>query len=149
MSSNDDPRDPVVLQPAGWPRPSGYSNGMMAEGRILHIAGQIGWDPVSLTVAADLVAQVRQALQNIVAVLGAGGASASHVVRLTWYVTDLDDYRAARREIGRAFRDVFGSHYPPMSLLQVSGLLEPGAVVEIEATAVVPHGRTGDSESGL
>ena len=126
-----------ILQPDGWPRPAGYANGVAAEGRLVFVAGQVGWDTAE-QVADGLVPQVQQALENIVAILRAGGAEPEHLVRMTWYVTDLDSYRAARREIGRVYRDVIGPVYPAMTLLQVAGLLEEGALVEIEATAVVP-----------
>ena len=128
-----------VLLPTGWPRPSGYSNGIAAEGRLLFVAGQVGWDPVSSAmVSPDFARQTEAALDNILAVLAAGTARAEHVVRMTWFVTDLQAYRAARAAIGQAFRRRFGGHYPAMSVVQVAGLLEAGALVEIEATAVVP-----------
>jgi enamine deaminase RidA (YjgF/YER057c/UK114 family) len=128
-----------TLLPDGWPRPVGYSNGVAARGRWVFVAGQVGWD-TSGAFADGLVAQVRQALENIVAVLQAGGAEPRHLVRLTWYVVDREMYRAARAEIGHAYRDVIGPSYPAMTLVQVASLLEDGAVVEIEATAVVPDG---------
>ena len=130
---------PTVVEPAGWRAPRGYANGVAARGRILFVAGQIGWNPSTGTLAgSDFPAQARQALANIVAVLHAGGARPGDLVRLTWYVTDRAEYRAARGEVGRAYRAMFGGHYPAMTLVEVSGLLEDGAKVEIEATAVVP-----------
>ena len=126
-----------VLLPEGWPRPVGYANGVAARGRLVFVAGQVGWDP-SGNFADGLVAQVRQALDNIVAVLHAGGAEPRHLVRMTWYVLDREAYRLARAEIGRVYRAVIGPSYTAMALVQVAGLLEDGALVEIEATAVVP-----------
>ncbi|MCI0433977.1 MAG: RidA family protein [Gemmatimonadetes bacterium] len=127
-----------AILPEGWPRPRGYSNGIAASGRVLFVSGQIGWDPLTeRVVATDFASQTRQALENVLAVLRAGGAGPGQVTRLTWYVTDLDAYRAARTEVGQTFRSLFGGHYPAMSVVQVSALLEPGALVEIEATAVV------------
>jgi len=126
-----------VLRPEGWPRPVGYANGVSARGRHIFVAGQVGWD-TSGVFAEGLVAQVRQALDNVVTVLRAGGAESRHLVRLTWYVVDRDAYRRQRTEVGRVYRDVIGPHYPAMSLVQVAGLLEERALVEIEATAVVP-----------
>jgi enamine deaminase RidA (YjgF/YER057c/UK114 family) len=137
MSTN--PSESDVLLPEGWPRPVGYANGIAARGRLIFIAGQVGWD-TSGTFAEGLVAQVRQALQNVAAVLHAGGAEPRHLVRLTWYVVDRTAYAAARTDIGRAYRDVIGPHYPAMTLVQVAALLEDRALVEIEATAVVPEG---------
>jgi enamine deaminase RidA (YjgF/YER057c/UK114 family) len=125
------------LNPPAWPRPQGYSNGVAATGRQVFVAGQIGWDETERLVEGGLVAQVAQALRNCLAVLAEGGAGAEHVVRMTWYVADRDDYRARRREIGAVYRELMGPVYPAMSLLQV-GLLEPGALVEIEVTAVIP-----------
>lgn len=128
-----------ILQPGGWASPRGYANGVAAEGRIVFVAGQVGWNPETCAFdSPDLVAQVDQALRNVLAVLREGGAGPQHVTRMTWYVTDREAYRANTREIGRAWRETFGRHYPAMSLVIVAGLLEPGARVEIEATAVVP-----------
>ena len=127
-----------VVRPEGWPRPHGYADGVIAEGRVLSISGQIGWDPVTCTFATDDFAeQTAQALRNVVAVLRAGGAGPEHLVRLTWYVTDRAAYVAARRAIGAAYREILGAHYPAMSVVVVAGLLEERARVEIEATAVV------------
>ena len=130
-----------LLQPHGWPQGVGYAHGMSAEGRLVFTAGQIGWDPIAQTVVAGgLVAQTRQALENVVTVLAAAGAEPSHLVRLTWFITDRDAYLRDRKSIGSAYREVIGRHFPPMSVLVVAGLLEPDALVEIEATAVVPRG---------
>ena len=128
-----------IVQPQGWPRPSGYANGVVASGRVVVVAGQIGWNPASEMFETDeMAAQVRRALDNLVVVLRAAGAAPGHVVRLTWYVTDRAEYLAARREIGDAYRALFGDHYPAMSVIVVAGLLDARAKVEIEATAIVP-----------
>ncbi len=129
-----------ILQPKSWAAPQGYANGIAAEGRVVFIAGQIGWDAQARLVGDDLVAQTEQALTNIVAVLAEAGGSPSHLTRLTWYVTDKRDYLARRKDIGAAYRRVIGKHFPAMALLVVAGLLEEGARVEIEATAVIPRG---------
>ena len=129
----------TCVRPDGWPRPSGYADGVLAEGRILAISGQIGWDPATGEFHSDDFAeQTAQALRNVVAVLRAGGAEPAHLVRLTWFVTDRAAYVAARRAIGAAYREILGAHYPAMSVVVVAGLLEERALVEIEATAVVP-----------
>lgn len=129
-----------TLQPTGWPRPRGYANGISARGRQLFVAGQVGWDANEQMVGADLVTQARQALRNIVAILACDDARPEHLVRLTWYVVDRDAYLAGARELGEAYREVMGKHFPSMSAVQVCALMEPGALVEIEATAVVPDG---------
>jgi enamine deaminase RidA (YjgF/YER057c/UK114 family) len=126
------------INPPGWPRPSGYSNGVVAQGRFLAISGQIGWNEENQLVGADFLAQAQQALRNIIAVLRAAGGDASHLVRLTWYVVDKNEYRATLAALGAAYREIIGSNYPAMALVQVAGLLEEGAKVEIEATAVLP-----------
>jgi len=126
------------INPDGWPRPSGFSNGVLAEGRLLAISGQIGWDENGRLVGQDFLAQARRALENVVAVLRAAGGEPAHLVRLTWYVTDKNAYREALQSLGVAYRDVVGAHYPAMALVQVADLLEEGAMVEIEATAVLP-----------
>src|SRR5215213_4342221 len=105
-----------ALQPAGWARPRGYANGILAEGRLVFVAGQVGWNGAAEFETDDFVAQVRQALRNIVAVLAEANAEPAHLVRLTWYVTDRREYRAALREVGQAYRDVIGPHYPAMTL---------------------------------
>ena len=129
-----------VLQPAGWPRPKGYANGMLAEGRQVFVAGQIGWDEQQ-QFAAGMAGQVRQTLKNILAVLNEAGARPEHIVRLTWYVTSREEYYAELAQIGQAYRDVLGRHFPAMSVVQVVALMEAQAKVEIEATAVVPSAR--------
>jgi enamine deaminase RidA (YjgF/YER057c/UK114 family) len=125
-------------EPEGWPRPSGYTNAASATGRVVFVSGQVGWDPVTMTFgAADFAAEVRQALTNVVAALHAAGARPDQITRLTWYLTDRDEYLNARAEIGRAYRDVIGRHFPAMSVVVVQALIEKRARVEIEATAVV------------
>lgn len=127
-----------LLQPDGWAAPRGYSNGVVATGRQLYVAGQIGWDAQQRIVPGGLVPQVRQALENIVTVLATGGARPEHLVRLTWYLTDRAAYLAAAKAIGAVYREVIGRHYPAMTAVEVSALMEAEAVVEIEATAVIP-----------
>jgi len=129
-----------VLQPAGWPRPKGYANGIAAEGRQVFVSGQIGWDEQQ-KFAVGLAAQVRQTLQNIVAILAEADARPEHIVRLTWYVTSRDEYYAELPQIGQAYREVMGRNFPVMAVVQVVALMEAEAKVEIEATAVVPNGR--------
>ena len=126
------------LQPPGWPRPRGYANGIEARGRLVFVAGQIGWDETGAFPAADLAGQVRQTLANVVAVLAEAGAGPEHVVRLTWYVTDRGEYVHSLEDIGAAYREVMGRHFPAMAVVAVAGLVEAQAKVEIEATAVVP-----------
>jgi len=128
-----------VLQPSGWPRPSGYANGIAAEGRLVFVAGQVGWDADGVFQSDDFVEQTRQTLKNIVAVLAEAGAGPQHVVRLTWYILDKREYMARAREVGAAYRQVMGKRFPAMTLVQVAALLEDGAKLEIEATAVVPN----------
>jgi enamine deaminase RidA (YjgF/YER057c/UK114 family) len=126
-----------VLQPAGWPRPKGYANGIVAEGRQVFVGGQVGWDEQQ-QFPSTLAEQVRQALKNIVTVLQEADARPEHVVRLTWYVTSRDEYYAELQQIGDAYREIMGRHFPTMSVVQVVALMEAKAKVEIEATAVVP-----------
>jgi enamine deaminase RidA (YjgF/YER057c/UK114 family) len=126
------------LQPKNWLPPKGYSNGVAAEGRQVFVAGQIGWSERGELVSDDFVAQVERALANIVQVLAEAGGEPRHLTRLTWFVTDKSAYVARQKEIGEAYRRVIGRHFPAMSLIVVAGLLEPGAKVEIEATAVIP-----------
>jgi enamine deaminase RidA (YjgF/YER057c/UK114 family) len=125
------------IQPKHWAAPKGYSNGVVATGRQLFIAGQIGWNSQGQFESDDFVAQVEQALKNIVEVLEAAGGKPSDLVRVNWYVTDKTEYMARQREIGEAYRRVIGRNFPAMTLLVVAGLLEPRAKVEIEATAVL------------
>ena len=127
-----------TLQPSGWPAPKGYANGMAADGRIVVTGGVIGWDSEE-RLATSFIAQVRQALCNIAAILAEGGAQPEHLVRLTWYVVDMDEYLSNLKELGQIYREIFGSHYPAMALVQVVRLVEKSARVEIEATAVVPR----------
>jgi enamine deaminase RidA (YjgF/YER057c/UK114 family) len=127
-----------ILQPSGWPAPKGYANGMTAEGRLVVTGGVIGWDHHG-HLPADFIAQVRQTLRNIADILAEGGARPEHLVRLTWYVVDMDEYLANLKALGQAYREIFGTHYPAMALVQVVRLVEVNAKVEIEATAVVPR----------
>jgi enamine deaminase RidA (YjgF/YER057c/UK114 family) len=127
-----------VLQPSGWPMPKGYANGMSADGRMVVTGGVIGWDAEE-KLKPDFISQVRQALQNIADILAEGGAKPEHLVRLTWYVVDMDEYLGNLKALGAAYREVFGAHYPAMALVQVVRLVELAARVEIEATAVVPR----------
>jgi enamine deaminase RidA (YjgF/YER057c/UK114 family) len=126
-----------VLHPEGWPRPRGYSNGIAAEGRLVFVAGQVGWDESQVFRSDDLVEQVRQALKNTLAVLAEAGAGPEHVVRMTWYITDKGDYLDRSEEIGAVYRALMGRHYPAMAMVEVSALMEDLAKVEIETTAVL------------
>jgi enamine deaminase RidA (YjgF/YER057c/UK114 family) len=128
-----------TLQPPGWAKPSGYANGVEARGRMVFVAGQVGWDAQQQLVAGGFVAQAAQALGNVVAVLREAGARPEHVVRLTWYVVDKREYLASLPALGERYRAIMGRHYPAMSAVQVAALVEDGARVEIEATAVVPE----------
>jgi len=128
-----------ILHQPGWPRAKGYSNGMAGEGRIVFVAGMIGWNPAGHFETDSLAGQVRQALLNILAVLAEAGGEAEQIGRMTWYVTDKHEYLASLREVGAAYRAVMGSHFPAIALVQVSALVEDRAKVEIEATAVVPR----------
>ncbi|MBV8664937.1 MAG: RidA family protein [Burkholderiaceae bacterium] len=127
-----------ILQPPGWVRPKGYSNGVAAAGRTVCVSGMIGWDAQGQFHTDDFAGQVRQALNNIVTVLAEAGARPEHIVRMTWYVLDKKEYVAAHKEIGAAYRDIIGKHFPAMTAVQVVALIEDRARVEIEATAVVP-----------
>ena len=127
-----------ILQPAGWAAPKGYANGIAARGTLVFVAGQVGWNAEQRIESDDFVAQAKQALQNIVKVLGEAGARPEHIVRLTWYVVDKGVYLANLRPLGRVYRDVLGRHYPAMTAVQVAALVEERACVEIEATAVIP-----------
>jgi len=128
-----------ILQPAGWPRPRGYANGVAASGRQVFIAGQVGWDAQSRIVSDRFADQVRQALGNIVAVLAEARGRPEHLVRLTWYITSREEYYAEIAEVGVAYREIIGRHFPAMSVVQVAALIEEGAKVEVEATAVIPE----------
>jgi enamine deaminase RidA (YjgF/YER057c/UK114 family) len=127
-----------ILQPPGWPRPRGYANGVAAEGRLVFVAGQIGWDATQTIVSDDLVDQLRQTLENTLAVLREADAGPEHVARMTWYLTDRREYLARVREIGETYRALMGRHYPAMAVVEVKALLEERAKIEIETTAVVP-----------
>jgi len=128
-----------VILPPGWPRPKGYANGVSASGRMVFIAGMIGWDANGNFHSDDFAAQARQALQNIAAVLGEAGGRPEHIVRMTWYVTDKREYLAAAREVGAAFREVIASYNSAMTAVEVKALIEDRAKVEIEATAIIPE----------
>jgi enamine deaminase RidA (YjgF/YER057c/UK114 family) len=127
-----------VLQPAGWAAPRGYANGIAARGRLVFIGGQIGWNADQRFEATDFVGQARQALANVVAVLAAAGGRPEHLVRMTWYVVDKREYVGSYRALGGAYREVVGRHFPAMTAVEVSALIEDAARVEIEATAVIP-----------
>jgi enamine deaminase RidA (YjgF/YER057c/UK114 family) len=129
-----------IIHPTGWSPPRGYSDGMIATGRYLTLAGQIGWNPARAEIETDdFAAQTAQALRNIVTLLSEAAAQPAHLVRLTWFVTSRDEYAAARKAIGASYKEIIGAHYPPMSVVIVAGLLDPRAKVEIEATAVLPE----------
>jgi enamine deaminase RidA (YjgF/YER057c/UK114 family) len=136
--AKDESSTPQVLQPSGWPMPKGYANGMAADGRLVVTGGVIGWDHHG-HLPDGFAAQVRQTLGNISAILGEGGARPEHLVRLTWYVVDMEEYLSNLKALGQIYRDIFGAHYPAMALVQVVRLVEQAARVEIEATAVVPR----------
>jgi enamine deaminase RidA (YjgF/YER057c/UK114 family) len=127
-----------LLQPPHWARPRGYSNGVMTRGQMVFVAGMIGWDAQCVFQTDDMAAQVRQALINIIDVLTEAGARPEHIVRMTWYVTDRREYVAAYPEIGKAFRELIGSFNAAMTAIEVAGLIEDRAKVEIEVTAVIP-----------
>ena len=127
-----------ILQPPGWARAKGFSNGIAAKGTLVFIAGQIGWTGEGKWIARDFAGQFRQALKNIIDVLAEAKGKPEHIVRLTWYVLDKQEYLAALKEVGAAYRELMGRHYPTMAVVQVSGLVENEARLEIEATAVVP-----------
>lgn len=127
-----------ILQPPGWARPRGYSNGVAASGRLVCVSGMIGWNAEGVFHTDDFAGQVRQALLNIVAVLKEAGAGPEHIVRMTWYVVDKNEYVAAYKEVGAVYREIIGAHYPAMTAVQVAALIEDRARVEIEVTAVAP-----------
>ena len=127
-----------ILQPPGWSRPRGYANGVAASGRSVFVSGMIGWDAQCVFHAEDFAGQTRQALQNIVEVLAEAGAGPEHIVRMTWYVLDKQEYLAAHMEVGEAYREIIGRHFPAMTAVQVTALIEDKARVEIEVTAIVP-----------
>ena len=126
-----------ILQPPDWPRPRGYANGIAAEGRIIVTGGVVGWNADGVF-PEGLVDQAAQIFANIIAILAEGGAEPAHLIRMTWFLTDIDEYLANQKPLGKAYRDHFGTHFPAMTALQVVRLIEPAAKIEIEATAVVP-----------
>jgi enamine deaminase RidA (YjgF/YER057c/UK114 family) len=128
-----------ILQPPRWPRPKGYANGVVAKGSTVFLSGIVGWNEQGEFASRDFVAQVRQALLNIVEILDQAQAKPEHIARMTWYVLDKDEYLRAAKEMGAAYREIIGRHYPAMTVVEVSGLVEPNARVEIEVTAVVPE----------
>ena len=127
-----------ILQPPSWAKPRGFANGIAASGKLVFIAGQVGWTGEAKWEARDFAGQFRQALANILEVLAEAGGEPQHLVRLTWYVIDKQEYLAALKDVGVAYRAVMGRHFPTMAVVQVSGLVEPEAKLEIEATAVIP-----------
>ncbi|MGE3986571.1 RidA family protein [Pseudorhodoplanes sp.] len=131
------PATNIVLNPPGWPQPRGYANGVKARGEMVFVGGMIGWD-IHGKLPDGFVAQTKQLLENIVAVLKEGGAGPEHVVRMTWYVTDMDAYRNSLPELGKVYREIMGRNFGAMALVQVMSLVERGALLEIETTAVVP-----------
>ncbi len=126
------------LQPPDWPRPKGYANGVAARGRLVFVSGIVGWNAREEFTSTDFVAQLRQALLNIVEILHQAKAEPEHIARMTWYVLDKNEYMAAAKEMGAVYREIIGRHYPAMTVVEVSGLVEANARVEIEVTAVVP-----------
>ena len=127
-----------ILQPPGWMQPRGYSNGVAARGTQVFVAGQVGWDGECRFHTDDFAGQTRQALANVVAVLAEAGAKPEHIVRMTWYVTSKAEYLSAGKAVGAAYREIIGRHFPPMTAVEVSALIEDRAKVEIEVTAVIP-----------
>lgn len=134
-----------TLLPEGWPRPSGYANGVLAEGKMLFVAGQIGWTPDGVFKKDDFLGQLKQILLNTLAVLKEGGAGPEHIVRMTWYVTDRDEYLNNATAMGQIWREVMGKNYPAMACVAVTGLMEAKAKIEIETTAVLPTKAEGSA----
>ena len=128
-----------ILQPPGWARAKGFSNGISCSGRLVFIAGQVGWSGQGVWEARDFAGQFRQAIKNIISVLHEAGGKPEHIVRLTWYVLDKQEYLGALKDVGAAYRELMGKHYPTMAVVQVGGLVEDQARLEIEATAVIPE----------
>ena len=128
-----------IIQPPGWTKPKGYSNGIVAKGRLVFVAGQVGWNAQEKFETSDLAGQARQALKNIVAILAEAGAGPEHICRMDWFLADVKEYNASLRELGAAYREVIGKHYPVMTAVQVGGFVETGAKLEIEVTAVLPE----------
>jgi len=140
MSELPQPAGQKPLHPGGWPPPRGYTHGVVSAGRQVVLAGQVGWNPRTLEFESDdLVDQIRQTLENVVTLLTEAEASPRHLVRLTWYITDRDEYLESRRDIGVVYRKIMGTHYPPMAMVVVKGLIQAQAKVEIEATAIIPE----------
>jgi enamine deaminase RidA (YjgF/YER057c/UK114 family) len=137
MSREDAPLD--LLHPQHWKRARGYANGVAGAGRLVFVAGQVGWNAEQQFESRDFVAQVRQALENVVAIVREAGGTPAHIARLTWFITDKREYLSRLPEIGQAYRSVMGKHFPAMTMVEVSALMEDEAKVEIEASAVVPH----------
>jgi enamine deaminase RidA (YjgF/YER057c/UK114 family) len=127
------------LQPANWKRPKGYANGVAAKGRTIFLSGMIGWDAQGKLTSKNFVGQARQALENIVRLLAEAHARPEHIVRMNWYVVDKKEYIGAYKDLGKVYREIIGRHYPAMTAVEVSGLIERGARVEIEVTAVLPE----------
>lgn len=127
-----------ILQPPGWKKPKGYANGIVAKGRIVFVAGQVGWNAEEKFETRDFAGQARQALKNIVAILAEAGAGPEHICRMTWYVADRHEYNASLEALGAAYREIMGRNFPAMTAIQVSGFVEEGARLEIEVTAVIP-----------
>lgn len=127
-----------IIQLPGWPKPKGYSNGIVAKGRLVFVAGQVGWNAQEKFETSDFAGQARQALKNIVAILAEAGAGPEHICRMDWFLGDVKEYNASLNELGAAYREVIGKHYPVMTAVQVGGFVETGAKLEIEVTAVLP-----------
>ena len=127
-----------ILQPPSWARPRGFSNGVAAKGQMIFVSGMVGWDAEGKFVSNEFVGQARQALKNIVEILAEAKAKPEHITRITWYVIDKKEYLAASKELGAAYREIIGGHYPAMTAVEVSGLIEDQAKIEIEVTAVIP-----------
>ena len=128
-----------ILQLPGWPKPKGYSNGIVAKGRMVFVAGQVGWNAQEKFETSDFAGQARQALKNILAILAEAGAGPEHICRMDWFLGDVKEYNASLKELGAAYREVIGKHYPVMTAVQVGGFVETGAKLEIEVTAVLPE----------
>lgn len=128
----------TFLQPPGWPRAKGYSNGIVASGQTIYVGGMVGWNEKEEFETDDFAGQFRQVLLNIIAVLNEAGATAEHIVRMTWYIGDKREYLSSLKSIGEAYREIIGRHYPVMAVIEVKGFIEDGAKLEIEATAVIP-----------
>ena len=128
-----------IIQPPGWPKPKGYSNGIVAKGQLVFVSGQVGWNAQEKFETSNVAGQARQALKNIVAILAEAGAGPEHICRMDWFLADVKEYNASLKELGAAYREVIGKHYPVMTAVQVGGFVETGAKLEIEVTAVLPE----------